>query len=932
MIESGQLTSLLIPSQLPGFVRDNPDYANFVLFLKAYYEWMETTGQVTDGSKNLLTYDDIDSTTEQFLDYYTNDFLPYFPADALVDKKKAIKVARQLYQSKGTPASYEFLFRTLYNSSADIFNTKDAVLKASDGTWYVSRSLRLETLDPNWLNLLSAQGNYKVFGQTSKSVAVIENVLVNGTKTEVYISGVQRLFQSGEFVTVIDSSNQEVLFNGQPLVAKIVGQINLINVDPNNRGLFYSPGDPVVVYGGLSSNTGIGATAEVGTIQSGTILRVNVIEGGYGYQLSPNTIITATNIPGANITVASVSPDPAKDANVALIPADSISISTTTTIGNAHYSFFTSHITANANTSLANAFTFASLTTYPISSVIVNSGSSGIVAVPTIHADSIINTTSTPGLLASLGICAPIQISNGGLGYQVNDVIRLEGGLGQGANAKVTGVYANGAIANVSYVTSNTYPAGGLGYISSGVPTANIISANVSAYGAVLTVPGILGDGAVFSAVTDRAGAIATINVTNNGEDYVTSPNVSLLIEDIVVSNVSISNLAQTGDIVYQGTSFTNATYKGYVDSITLLSPDNNPSQSLYNLRIYNFTTTPSTSLPLKINGKNINMDMYGAAFNSNYNSSGIRYYGDGSAKASATFLNGLATSQGQYLNSQGFPSGFNVLQNDVYNNFTYEITVDKEIAKYREILLNLLHPSGMKALGRYRLSSNSAYNVSSSEAVMQGHTLQFYTGYPASNVSISTDFTNKSSNTIHFGNLAGANIATFLSVSPNTTIEITPTNGPNVKSQVISIDYVANNVVLDDTTWLTFSNVAYVTANAGSNVINITSLTGTYDIVNNGNYSNTSYPLKDIVYAGDQVLVDNNTSRIVQTVDYINNKIYVTSNFTAVSNSLMAVNRTFNTTQVKIYGPLGIQYFPQLIDEAGNNITDEQGNLLLLG
>ena len=56
MIDSSQKTSLLIPSQLPGFIRDDPAYENFVLFLQAYYEWMEQNNNVTDRSKNLLNY------------------------------------------------------------------------------------------------------------------------------------------------------------------------------------------------------------------------------------------------------------------------------------------------------------------------------------------------------------------------------------------------------------------------------------------------------------------------------------------------------------------------------------------------------------------------------------------------------------------------------------------------------------------------------------------------------------------------------------------------------------------------------------------------------------------------------------------------------------------------------------------------------------
>jgi len=142
MIDNGQLTSLLVKNQLPEHIRDNDEYQKFHTFIQAYYEWMEQTGKVTERTKNLLTYKDVDTTTEEFLDYFTNDFLPFFPKDTLLSKEETIKVARQLYQTKGTHASYEFLFRVLFNSEFEVFNTKEAVFKASAGTWYVSKSLK----------------------------------------------------------------------------------------------------------------------------------------------------------------------------------------------------------------------------------------------------------------------------------------------------------------------------------------------------------------------------------------------------------------------------------------------------------------------------------------------------------------------------------------------------------------------------------------------------------------------------------------------------------------------------------------------------------------------------------------------------------------------------------------------------------------------
>jgi hypothetical protein len=985
MIVEDKKTSLLVDSQLPEFVRDNPDYQNFSLFLKAYYEWMElanaanstittanTTGQgVTYASKNLTNYSDVDSTIDGFIDYYTNDFLPYFPNDILVDKREAIKFARQLYQSKGTPASYQFLFKILYNSDFEYFNTKDAILRASDGKWYVAKSLKLDTTDNNFLDI----ANLRLFGETTKSIATVESAVLAGTKTEVFISNIERLFQSGEFVRVVDSSNQTVLFNGNALRAKIVGQISSIKVNSNKRGLLYQPGDPVIVYGGLNSNTGLGASALVSTTTTGSIQRLNVVSGGYGYRADPNTIITITNAPGANAIVATL--NPIGQANVAMIPIDSIALKRFIAIGNTNYSFSNIAI-ANANTTLANAFSFTSFTTYPISSVSVQNGGGGISQTPSVSAASVYQTEATANtvFLAALGILAPIQIVSGGTGYQANDKIVFAGGPGSGASANVTSVSGTGAITGVSYVynTSGIYPLGGMGYKSSSLPTLSVTSANAQASGASLYVPGILGEGATFSVVVDRAGSVSTIKLTNAGEDYVTTPNVSLKVQDIAVSNVSILTLPQKGDSVYQGANSNVATYTATVDSITKLSNDSNPALSIYNLRVFNYSGSPIGGTPLKINNT-ISMNMVNTAlpqfvysysgtldnngnpYTRTYNSSGVITYGDGNADATASFLNGLVISQGQYLNSQGQPSSYDILQSSNFNNFTYQITANKEIAKYRDVLYNLLHPAGTKLLGRYTLKSSNNYITTAASGLRTGYSLAHYTGYPGSISVMSTDFTNKNTSVVQFYSLLGANIENF--ITTNSSVTLIDKNGYQVQSDVIDVsgssieDFMlesdtedlmlesstedlmaqgSDTITLDDTYWLTYPNVAIVTANSGSNVINITSLTGKYDIINNGVYSNTAYPLKDIVYTGDYVLIDNNGSNLVTSVDYVNGKIYVSSNFTANANSYLAVNRTFIATDVKIYGATGIQYVPELTTESGDTLVTEAGNIILVG
>jgi hypothetical protein len=941
MIVNNNKTSLLVTQQLPEFVRDNPDYANFSLFLKAYYEWMEQTGQVTEGSKNLLSYKDIDRTANNFLQYFTNDFLPNFPKESLIDERQAVKVAKQLYNSKGTPASYQFLFKILFNSEFEYFNTKDAVFKASDGIWYVAKSLKLNTQDERFLQI----DNYRIIGETTKSIATIENSIVSGNKIDIFISNIERLFQSGEFVRVVDNNNQDIIINGSNLRAKVVGQVSQLRVDSRARGLLYKVGDPVIVFNGLSSNTGVEATAEVSATTRGSIQRINVVNGGYGYTFTPNTLIDITGDGlGATAVVGSFDPDLRKRANVTFAPTSSISLARHTTIGNTNYSFLQSHPTANANTSLANAFSFASFTTYPLSSVLVENGGGGFSTIPTVSAISTYeNDTGAFDDISKLGILAPIQVSAAGHGYVANDKIIIEGGSGVGAYANVISVAANGAILNVAYVydyTQNipTYPLGGLGYRNENLPALRIISANNQAANAVLTVPSILGTGATFSVIVDRAGSVTSIRLLTAGEDYVSTPNVSLKVQDIVVSNVSILDLPQKGDVIYQGSNVEVASYRSTVNSVSLLTPYNDPAQSLYNLRVFNYTSNPDPTTNLKID-RNINLIMANTAIDSTYNQNGVKNYGDGAAKATASFLNGLSLSQGQYLNAQGQPSSFSVLQSEKYNNYTYQITVEKEIEKYRTVLKNLLHPSGMRVIGRMASKIPSDFDYHVQKALFDAKPLYYSIGAAGTTATIATDFTNKSNNIIKFNNLLGANLANIIFAN-STIISLESAHGPNVMAQVIKVDPVSDTITVKGNVWMTFPNVATATANAGSNTINITRvITDSYNVINSGTYSNTAYPLMDILFPGDTVLVANNTAKVISSVDYVNGKIYLTSNLSSASNSYLHVRRTswiansaLSGNQIRLLGPVGTTYIPELMTEDGRIITTEDDRTIILG
>ncbi len=101
------------------------------------------------------------------------------------------------------------------------------------------------------------------------------------------------------------------------------------------------------------------------------------------------------------------------------------------------------------------------------------------------------------------------------------------------------------------------------------IPTVTVQSANAQAANASLVVPGIVGRGATFSVITDRTGAVTTINISEAGEDYVSAPGISLKVEDILVSNVAPA-LIESGDVIFQGVDANTSTYLAYIDSFSV--------------------------------------------------------------------------------------------------------------------------------------------------------------------------------------------------------------------------------------------------------------------------------------------------------------------------------------------------------------------------
>jgi hypothetical protein len=968
MIPNNYKTSILVPQELPEFIRDDVNYSTFITFIEAYYQWLETAysanGLVqianTDGegvtyaAKNLLNYMDVDNTLEGFVQYFLRDFLPYVPEDALTDKRKLLKIAKDFYQAKGTEKSYQFLFRALYDSQAEVFETGDAILRASDGKWIISKSLRVNSLDTNWLKV----NNLRLFGETSKSYATVDYASVTGNKTEIFISNIQRLFQSGEFIRVVDNNNLDVYFyndevyiqnqgveipfGATTLRAKVVGLISQIQINPRFRGLFYNTGDPVVVEGGLNPDIAnpIGATAVVGQTTEGSVQSISVTEPSNGYRAFPNSTITFSGGGGSGALADIFLINDNEASNLTLITSNTLGIVANVVIGDANnvVNYVNFAVAANTNSTLLDTLTFKTFRVGPISSVRVTNQGGGYASAPTVTADSLYNTDVGVNNFKFLGILQPIDIVDGGVGYANSDTVVFTGGSGFGAFANVT-VNTAGSIISVDYVYQNfntlqSFPLGGLSYSQTSLPTVTVSSGTGS--NSALIVPGIMGDGAVLSPTTDRTGAITTINIINPGEDYVAAPNVYLRVADIAVSNLTTSTFPENGDFVYQGTTLNTATYRASVDSITTLSESfpANTQADIYQLRTYNYSGTLNFSAPVKIDREVSNVISTFSYDLQNYYTdpvtnlpTSIIRYGDGNARATAQFLDGLIIGAGKWLNNDGQLSSLGlVLESLDYNNFTYVLSVEKALKSYKDIVLNLLHPSGMRLRGRNLLMSSNGFSMNTETSFQEGYHMDTFAGSSAlARIEANTQAGQISTNIIRFVNTITANIGN--TVFANDVIEYTATNNLKAYSTITNVDWANNQVTMQDNVFVVFANVAIGSANASSNVINIQSVTGQFD----GNFINKT-SANNIIFAGDRVSLNGGPYYAVTQV-FANGNLHLANNsFGPVNNALITVDKSANTETCLVYGVIGIYEYPELLTENGYILITESGFTILAG
>jgi|TARA_B100001094_G_scaffold316085_1_gene356872 hypothetical protein len=269
MSVEGKLSSL-VENQFPAFYKE--EGPKFLAFIKAYYQYLETTGKQQDTQRNLKNYKDIDDTLDEFIKYFRSELMPEIPNDALADKRLLAKRIKDLYTTKGTIDSYKLLFRILYNEDVEVNFPADQMLKVSDGDFRIDRYLTTHH-DPRVYSFIGKT----IKGTDSQAEALVEDVkrLVakNRDIDQIILSNVKGSFTHLEAVQIKDLSGSS---SYSPIV-----ECGIRKVTITTGGGEYRKGDIVDI---ISSKTGAFAKAVVvDTNDLQSKVNFNIVDGGSGY-------------------------------------------------------------------------------------------------------------------------------------------------------------------------------------------------------------------------------------------------------------------------------------------------------------------------------------------------------------------------------------------------------------------------------------------------------------------------------------------------------------------------------------------------------------------------------------------------------------------------------------------------------------------------
>ena len=296
-----KLVKSFVSDRFPDFVVS--DHPKFKLFLEAYYEWMEqqNNGTVTsvrnyfealpNASGLIVNQDlnkDVDETLDLFLDFFRKDVIPVIVNKEKVDQRFFIKKIRDLYLSKGSPKSYKLLFRLLFDEEISIFETKNNVIRSSDGNYLsfpysvfrvVDRSENLDDIDFTLSTITGTNVDGIILSGTFINKDSQKRTIIKTQLSEKYS------IQVGETYTITDVNDDNVFIKVEAL--PVLDTFEIVS-----KGALNSVGDEIILRSDYFDIQHIG---EVTTVSEGSVEKVFIRSRGYGYSVGDKILFSTQN-------------------------------------------------------------------------------------------------------------------------------------------------------------------------------------------------------------------------------------------------------------------------------------------------------------------------------------------------------------------------------------------------------------------------------------------------------------------------------------------------------------------------------------------------------------------------------------------------------------------------------------------------------------
>ena len=520
-------TSLLVSSQLPAFVREEHD--QFVNFLEYYYKFLEEDGGQQYVAKNFLHYLNIDnikadidydatageahrireeSDYHAFLQKMYDTFIQYVPDAVLADKTLILKHAKEFYRSAGSEKSVRFLIQALFNKTADFYYPKTDVLRASDGKWFIEKSLKITDIRvDNTSNSIAGTNfaNTTIRGMTSGATAIVEKVDTYFDKAklinELKLSSIYKEFLNNEKIYAYYTEEGVDKYLTANLFSGVITFVTI-----TNGGSGYTEGTTVPIVSG----SGSGAQIIISKVTKGSVQAAGVTAGGAGFRVDDPLLFIGDGVGAAGI-VADVDKSGFYHPNSYNVIWSTISLEANTALNNTVFSNLNS---SNVNTTITNAMSyFVYSNCGPAYSLTITNGGNDYTSL-----NVSISANST---ISKMGILGKMQIINGGLGYVVGNKIEFLnpfGSTGSGAMGNVTSVAANGMITGVKFEQVPGQIIGGSGYDWLNLPTANVISGTGN--GANIVVTASIGHNEKIIQSLSNIGTIQALTIISGGTGY----------------------------------------------------------------------------------------------------------------------------------------------------------------------------------------------------------------------------------------------------------------------------------------------------------------------------------------------------------------------------------------------------------------------------